>query len=104
MFDDGQGNLACCSPWGRRESDTTEWLNWTEDKRSNLSHPPGFPRSSVVKKPPANAGDVGSISGSGRSPEERSGNPFQYSCLGNPTDRGAWWATIYGDAKESNGT
>ena len=46
----------------------------------------------VVKNPPANAGDVrdpGSIPRLGRSPEERNGNPFQYSCLGNPMDRGA---------------
>ena len=47
----------------------------------------------VVKNPPANAGDVrdmGSIPGSGRSPEGRNGNPLHYSCLENPTDRGAW--------------
>ena len=52
----------------------------------------------VVKNPPANAGDVrdsGLILGSGRSPEEGNGNPFQYSCLGNPMDRGAWWATVH---------
>ena len=42
------------------------------------------------------SGDVGSIPGSGRSPEEGHGNPLQYSCLGNPTDRGAWWATVHG--------
>ena len=54
---------------------------------------------SVVKNPPANAGDVGSILGSGRSPGEGNGNPLQYSCLGNPMDRGAWWATVRGVAK-----
>ena len=43
-----------------------------------------------------NAGDLGSISGSGRSPGERNGNPLQYSCLENPMDRGAWWATVHG--------
>ena len=50
----------------------------------------------VVKNLPANAGDVrgvGSIPGSGRSPGGGNGNPFQYSCLKNPVDRGAWWAT-----------
>ena len=50
----------------------------------------------VVKNLPANARDirdVGSISGSGRSPGEAHGNPPQYSCLRNPMDRGAWWAT-----------
>ena len=49
----------------------------------------------VVKNPPANAGDVGSIPGSGRSPGEGNGNPTQYSCLGNPMDRGAWWARVH---------
>ena len=47
----------------------------------------------VVMSPPANAGDirdVGSIPGSGRSPGEENGTPLQYSCLGNPMDRGAW--------------
>ena len=49
----------------------------------------GFPGDSVVKNPPANAGDMGSIPGLGRSPKEGNGNPLQYSCLGNPMDRGA---------------
>ena len=59
----------------------------------------------MVKNPPVNAGDTrdaGSISGLARSPGERHGNPLQYSCLGNPMDRGAWWATVYGVAKELN--
>ena len=51
----------------------------------------GFSGGSVVKNPPANARDKGSIPGSGRSPGEGNGNPLQYSCLGNPMDRGAWW-------------
>ena len=51
-----------------------------------------FPDGSVIKKPPANAGYTGSVPGLGRSPEEGNGNPLQYSCLGNPMDRGAWWA------------
>ena len=49
----------------------------------------------VVKNPPANAEDLGSAPGLGRSPGEGSGNPFQYSCLGNLMDRGAWWATVH---------
>ena len=56
----------------------------------------------VVKNPPANtrgARDMSSIFGSGRSPGEGKGNPLQYSCLGNPTDRGAQWATVHGVAK-----
>ena len=59
----------------------------------------GFPGGSVVKNPQTNAGDTGLIPGSGRSPEEANGNPLQYSCLGNPMDRGAWWATVHGVAK-----
>ena len=57
----------------------------------------GFPGGAVVKNLPANArdaGDTGSISRSGRSPGEGNGNPFQYPCLGNPRDRGAWQATL----------
>ena len=46
-----------------------------------------------------NVEDLGSIPGSGRSPGEGNGNPLQYSCLENPMDRGAWWATVHGVAK-----
>ena len=56
----------------------------------------------VVKDPPANSGDVrdvGSIPGSGRSPGGGHGNPPQYSCLGNPMDRGAWRAAVHGVAE-----
>ena len=63
----------------------------------------GFPGGTVVKNPPVNAGDTGdasSISGSGRSPVVGNGNPFQYSFLENPMDRGAWRATIHGVAKK----
>jgi len=49
----------------------------------------GFPGGSVVKNPPASAGDVGSTPGLGRCPGEGNGNPLQYSCLGDPMDRGA---------------
>ena len=54
----------------------------------------------MVKSPPANAGDVGSIPGSGRSPGEENGNALQYSCLENSMDRGAWWAVVHGVTKE----
>ena len=79
---DGQGGLACWDSWGRRESDTTERLNWTE----------------LVKNPPGNSGDprdLGSIRGSGRSSGEGHNNPLQYSCLENPMDSRAWWATVH---------
>ena len=62
----------------------------------------GFPGSSAVKNLPANAedaGDVGSVPESGRSPGEENGNPLQYSCLGNSMDRGAWLATVCGVAE-----
>ena len=62
-------------------------------------YPMGFPSGTAVKNPPANAGDTGLIPGSGRSPGEGNGNPFQYSCLENSMDRGAWRATVHGVAK-----
>ena len=52
-----------------------------------------LPGGPVVKNPPANAGDMDSISGLGRSPGGGNGNPLQYSCLGNLTDSGTWRAT-----------
>ena len=84
-------------------------------KDSDLSlHPPryfactslrrGLPGGSVVKNPPANAGDLGSIPGLGRSPGEGHGYPLQYACLKNPMDRGAWWATAREVTKESDTT
>ena len=60
----------------------------------------GFHGGSVVKNLPASVGDMGLIPGLGRSPGEGNGNPLQYSCLENPMDRGAWWATVYRVAKE----
>ena len=59
----------------------------------------GFPGSAMVKNPPANAGNTGLIPGSERFPVGGNGNPFQYSCLENPMDRGAWWATVLGVTK-----
>ena len=59
----------------------------------------GFPGGSAVKNPPAKAQGVGSIPGSGRSTGEGNRNPLQYSGLGNPMDRGAWWAKAHGVTK-----
>ena len=59
----------------------------------------GFPGVTVLKNPPANEGNLGSIPGSGRSPVEGNGNPLQYSCLGNPMNRGVWRGSVHGVAK-----
>ena len=59
----------------------------------------GFPGGSDGKESACNAGDLGSIPGSGRSPGEGIGNPLHYSCLENPTDREAWQAIVHGVGK-----
>ena len=84
---DGQGSLACCSPWGGKELDTTEWLNWLTSQVAL-----------VVKNLPDNSEDLrdtGSIPWLGRSPGGGHGNTLQCSCLENPTDRGAWHAMVH---------
>ena len=63
----------------------------------HLSSLMGFPGGAMVETPPANAGDVDLIPGLGRSPG--GGNPLQYSCRGNPMDRGGCWATVRGITK-----
>ena len=59
----------------------------------------GFPGGSEVEVSASNAGDPDSIHESGRSPGEGNGNPLQYFYLGNPMDRGVWWATVHGVTK-----
>ena len=59
----------------------------------------GFPGGTMVKNLPANAGDAGLIPESGRSAEGGNSNLLQYSCLENPMDGGAWWATVHGVAE-----
>ena len=66
--------------------------------------PEGFPRCFSSKESTCQAGDAGSIPGSGRSPGGGNGNRLQYSYLGNPMDRGAWQATVHGVAKELDTT
>ena len=63
-----------------------------------------FPDGSVVKNPLANAGYVGFIPGSEEPPEKGLATQLQYSCLGNPMDRGAWWAIVRGVSKETDTT
>ena len=65
---------------------------------SNVTLLKGFPGDSDSKESTCNAGDLGLVPGFGRSAGEGNGNPLQYSCLENPMDRGAWWATVDGIA------
>ena len=90
----GQRSLVGCRLWGCTELDTTEA---TQQQQQHIGR--DFPGGSEGKESACNAGDMGSIPRSGRSPGEGHGNPFQYSCLENPMDRGAWWATVHGVAK-----
>ena len=69
-------------------------------KKMKLMSRMGFPGGSVVKNPPVNAGHLGLIPGSGRSPGGGNGNPLQYSCLGNSMDGGVWGAIVHGVVKE----
>ena len=73
----------------------TRLSDWIELNQTELKDTLGFPGGAVVK----DGRDTGSISWSGRSPGEGNGNPLQYSSLGNPMKRGAWWATDNGVAK-----
>ena len=63
----------------------------------------GLPYSADGKETACNAGDLGSIPGSGRSPGEGNGNALQYSCLGTPMDREAWWDQVHGAAVSQTG-
>ena len=69
---------------------------------TSLCLPHQLPWGSAVGKALANAGDVSSVPGSGRCPGEGNGNPLQCSCLGNPMNRGAWWASVHGDSPGKN--
>ena len=74
-------------------------LNFIPSIYMSLIFNMGFPGGSEVKASAYNAGDLGSIPESGRSPGEGNGNPLQCSCLENPMDGGAWWVTVHGVAK-----
>ena len=96
------GKLSTSTPWHFSLIIYLHFNMWIEVKK--LISPDfrvvGFPGRSEVKVSACNAGDLGSIPGLGRSPGEGNGNPFQYSCLENPMDRGAWWpTTVHGVAK-----
>ena len=87
---EGQGGLACCSPWGRKELGH----DWVTEQQHTHTHTriymyaiSGFSGGSDSKESVCNAGHLGSIPGSGRFPGERNGYPFQYFCLENSMDR-----------------
>ena len=85
-------------PWIAAHQAPLSMESWSRLPLAALALARGFPGGTVLKNPPANAGasrDTGSIPRLGRSPREGNGNPLQYSCLENPIDRGAWWATVH---------
>ena len=97
----GQRRVVGYCPWGHKESDTTERLTHTIVPlgQVEIKWAIGIPGGSDNKESACNAGNPGSIPGSGRSPGEGNGYPLQYSCLENPMDRGAWRAAVHGVAK-----
>ena len=97
--------LNTTEPYTKKGSDDMEfgmdmytllYLKWITNKALLHSMVPWWLSGKAYA---CNAGDTGSSPGLGRSPGERNGNPLQYSCLGNPMDRAAWWATVHGVAK-----
>ena len=87
---------------GRAEKEDKEEGKTSEGKRKGgmiICQQWGFPIKPVGKESACSAGDPGSIPGLGRFPGEGNGNPLQYPCLENLTDRGAWWAAVHGVAK-----
>ena len=82
---DGQGSLVCCSPWGHKESDMTERLNWTELNRK-MSNEYEVEIDQALQMARDFTG-------------EGNGTPLQYSCLENLMDGGVWWATVHGVAQ-----
>ena len=100
------GTQRCIKSWQKRNIFLTGkcsleecQLAYSVGKPVIPSEVQGFPGRSDGKASAYNAGDPGSIPGSGRSPGEGHGNPLQCSCLENPVDGGAWWATVHGIAK-----
>ena len=73
--------------------------SWHLLQVAGIQNRKGFPGGSTGKESTCNVGDPGSIPGSTRSPGEGNGYSLKYSCLGNPTDRRTWWATVRGVAK-----
>ena len=107
---EGQGSLACCSPWGHKESDTTERLhndNDNQQENESCGHPQ-MPMALTLTFFASYDPDLRQNSSfflsflfghACQNPGEGNGTPLQYSCLENPRDRGAWWAAVYGVAQ-----
>ena len=91
----GRGSLGCCG----QVSVGLGVSSLLSQIKLHPCPPGGFPGGSDGKETACNAGDLGSIPGSGRPPGEGHGNPLQYSCLENSMDRGVWQATVHGVAK-----
>ena len=103
---EGQGSLACCSPWGRKELVGQDWVTktttWSEGRGTGDWVQLDSPGGSVVNNLSANTwdtGDTSSIPGLKGSSGGGNGNPFQCSCLGNPMERGVWRTVVLGVAK-----
>ena len=84
---------------GISTSNSQKLLEWIYRVLEGYGRLENFPDGSVVKNPPAHAGNSGLTHGLGRSLGEGSGSPLLYSCLGNPMDGGAWQATVHGVTK-----
>ena len=100
----GYFSIGCGRSRGEKEtSDEIGWRQRTREwmflKNSCFRHFNVIQVVQEVKNPSANAGGMGSVPESGRSPGEGNGNPLQYSCLENPMDRGVWRATVHGVTK-----
>ena len=94
----------CTSYTGRQVLHPRCHLGSPITMRATISFIMGCLGGSAVQNLPASSGDAGSIPGLRRCPGEGQGNPFQYSCLRNPMDREAWWATVHGGSKEADMT
>ena len=102
LLEEGIGKGIELESWGKEWNRALCNLPRVSNKQGGLELQRGFPSALMIKDLPANTGDeeeMGSIPGWGRSPGGRHGHPLQYSHLEDPTDRGAWWATVHSVAE-----
>ena len=93
------GGISLTPSQGTKILHATQNSQKIEKEKEILLRNRGASQAALVVNIPAHAGDVSLIPGSGRSPGGGHGNPLHYSCLENPMDRGAWWATVHGASK-----